>query len=231
VPSPFSARLSALSNYSSGAMSDPEVVLRMVVAAALGGAVGLERQLADEVAGFRTHLLVALGACLFGLVSVLAPGGDTRIAAQVVTGIGFLGAGAILRSGTNVRGLTTASSLWLVAGVGLATAFGHWLVGCVGAALAILVLRLIKRLEVHVLRRFSSKRAELQLLVPPGTDVEKVIDQVTQTGAVFRGVDVVDEASGKAMTLSLELPHKVNPDAVANAVHGMCTVRGLHWSG
>jgi putative Mg2+ transporter-C (MgtC) family protein len=211
-------------------MTDPEPVLRMAVAAALGAGVGLERQLADEVAGVRTHLLVALGACLFGLVSVLAPGGDTRIAAQVVSGIGFLGAGAILRSGTNVRGLTTASSLWLVAGVGLAAAFGDWLVAAVGAALAVVVLRAIKKLEVNVLRQFTAKRAELSLLVPPGTPVEKVIDQITATGALFRGIEVVDEEGAKSVTLTLELPRKVHPDAVVAAVRDVCSVRGMRWS-
>jgi putative Mg2+ transporter-C (MgtC) family protein len=210
-------------------MSNADLVLRMVVATALGGAVGLERQLADEAAGFRTHLLVALGACLFGLVSVLAPGNDTRIAAQVVTGIGFLGAGAILRTGATIRGLATASSLWVVAGVGLATAFGNWVIAAVGAGLAVLVLRSID-FEVRALRRWSSKRAELKLLVPPGTEVDQVIRRVTATGAIFRGIDANAEEGGTTLTLSLDLPHRVRPDVVADAARALSTVQGMHWT-
>src|SRR6266516_1269438 len=109
-----------------------DTVLRVVVAAALGGAIGLERELDEKAAGLRTHVLVSLGAALFTLVGAygfsefprtsLDP---SRIAAQVVTGIGFLGAGVIFRQGFTIRGLTTAASLWLVAAVGLAAGAGY----------------------------------------------------------------------------------------------------------
>ena len=103
--------------------------LRLCVAAALGGAIGLERELRERQAGLRTHLLVSVGSALFTLVSAYgfsdfsAAGRSvdpTRIAAQIVTGIGFLGAGAIIRQGLSVRGLTTAATLWLVAAIGMA---------------------------------------------------------------------------------------------------------------
>src|SRR5213078_4964230 len=104
-----------------------EIVVRVGVAAGLGGAIGIERELREREAGFRTHLLVSVGAALFTLASAygfrdfLVSGGNvvradpTRIAAQIVTGIGFLGAGAIIRQGLSVRGLTTAATLWVVA--------------------------------------------------------------------------------------------------------------------
>src|SRR5262249_10081746 len=103
-----------------------EVLLRLALAGALGGAIGFERDLRDREAGFRTHILVSLGSALFTIVSAYAfteflePGtrvsfDPTRIAAQIVTGIGFLGAGAIIRHGLSVRGLTTAATLWVVA--------------------------------------------------------------------------------------------------------------------
>src|SRR5579883_1184872 len=97
-------------------ISDGDLILRLVISAALGALVGTERQLSEEAAGFRTHLLVALGACLFTLMSGfgVANAADLRVAAQIVTGVGFLGAGAILRSGFGVRGLATAASLWVV---------------------------------------------------------------------------------------------------------------------
>ena len=110
----------------------PRALLRLLVAAALGGAIGLERELRDHEAGFRTHLLVSLGACVFTLVSAYAwtdwtfstrsgvVFDPTRIAAQIVTGVGFLGAGAIIVRGISVRGLTTAATLWIVAAIGMA---------------------------------------------------------------------------------------------------------------
>jgi len=110
----------------------PEVLLRLFVAAALGGAIGLERELRERQAGLRTHLVVSVGSALFTLVSAYgfsnfgARVDPTRIAAQIVTGIGFLGAGAIIRQGLSVRGLTTAASLWLVAAIGMAAGAGYW---------------------------------------------------------------------------------------------------------
>src|SRR5918998_6874576 len=117
-------------------MDNWDLVARILVAAALGAAVGLEREVSDQPAGFRTHILVSLGAALFTIAGALGASAfddsetvrfdPTRIAAQVVTGIGFLGAGAIIQQGVNVRGLTTAASLWVTAAVGLAVGLGFY---------------------------------------------------------------------------------------------------------
>src|SRR3982751_4148656 len=119
-------------------LSGWESLLRLAIAAGLGGAVGFERELRDREAGIRTHLLVSLGSALFtigsayGFHEFLAGGGNivradpSRIAAQIVTGIGFLGAGAIIREGLSVRGLTTAASLWIVAAIGMAAGAGYY---------------------------------------------------------------------------------------------------------
>jgi putative Mg2+ transporter-C (MgtC) family protein len=115
---------------SSVTLSGWDVVLRLAVAAALGAAVGIEREAREQEAGVRTHLLVALGSALFTIVGAYGFsefGGTrdpTRVAAQIVTGIGFLGAGAILREGLSVRGLTTAGSLWVVAAIGMGAGAG-----------------------------------------------------------------------------------------------------------
>src|SRR5688572_20194634 len=110
-------------------------------------------------AGFRTHALVSLGSAIFTVVSAFAftgPGSDpTRIAAQVVTGIGFLGGGAILHYGGTVRGLTTAASLWAVAAVGMAAGAGLFLVAIVSTVLVIAALEVFDRLERMVKRRFN----------------------------------------------------------------------------
>ena len=131
-------------------LSTAEALLRLLIAAGLGGAIGLERELRDHEAGFRTHLIVSLGACVFTLVSAYAwtdwtfstASGvvfdPTRIAAQIVTGIGFLGAGAIIVRGISVRGLTTAATLWVVAAIGMAAGTGYYAVA-VGAAALVLV--------------------------------------------------------------------------------------------
>ncbi len=141
-------------------MDNATVVARIAIAALLGGVLGLERQLRDQPAGFRTHILVALGACLFTLSSGFGFGtapagvlGDgvrvdlTRIASQVVVGIGFLGGGAILRHGATVRGLTTAANLWVAASVGLAVGMGFYVGATVTAGLAVLCLAGLKPLE------------------------------------------------------------------------------------
>src|SRR5688572_13417309 len=100
-------------------LDSSEVVLRIAIAAVLGGLVGLEREVSEQPAGFRTHILVSLGAALFTLVGAYTFGGEgsdpTRVAAQVVTGIGFIGAGVIFQQGASIRGLTTAASLWVTA--------------------------------------------------------------------------------------------------------------------
>ncbi len=107
-----------------------ELAFRLVVAAALGAAIGLEREIHEHPAGMRTHLLVSAGSAAFTVLSIeafKAPGADpARVAAQIVTGVGFLGAGAILKEGATIRGLTTAASLWAVAAVGMAAGAGSW---------------------------------------------------------------------------------------------------------
>ncbi len=120
---------------------------RLIVSAALGGLIGAEREIHGHPAGIRTHMLVALGSALFTVMSIhgfgQGPGSGidpTRIAAQIVTGIGFLGAGAILKDGVVIRGLTTAASLWATAAVGLATGAGEYILAGVSAAVILVSL-------------------------------------------------------------------------------------------
>jgi putative Mg2+ transporter-C (MgtC) family protein len=128
-----------------------EISIRLIVACVLGAAVGLEREMHAHPAGMRTHLLVSLGSAAFTVLSIFffaspaAPNGSlptdpSRIAAQIVSGIGFLGAGAILKFGSSVRGLTTAASLWATAAVGMAAGAGAWVVAIVATLLIVLSL-------------------------------------------------------------------------------------------
>jgi len=119
------------------------MMLRLLLSAVLGGVIGFERERAKKPAGLRTHILICLGACLFTVVSIYGFGGDiARVAAGVVTGIGFIGAGAIIRGGREgvIAGLTTAATIWSVAGIGLAAGAGLYLVAVVATLLILLVL-------------------------------------------------------------------------------------------
>jgi putative Mg2+ transporter-C (MgtC) family protein len=127
-----------------------DVFLRLALAAGLGGAIGLEREFRHKPAGLRTNMLIALGSALFSIMSVqvgVTAGSPDRIAAQVVTGIGFLGAGAILRSGENVHGLTTAATIWVNAAIGMAAGLGFYSAAALGATLTLVVLALLPFME------------------------------------------------------------------------------------
>lgn len=130
-----------------------DIAVRLLVAAGVGMIIGIEREIREQAAGMRTHMLVATGACLFTIVSVFGFEGlldgavdpslghdPARVASNVVTGVGFLGAGAILREGRSVRGLTTAASLWVVAAIGMAVGLGMYWAASVAAAVTVLSL-------------------------------------------------------------------------------------------
>jgi putative Mg2+ transporter-C (MgtC) family protein len=136
-------------------MSTLDVFLRILIAAVLAGVIGLEREIREHTAGFRTHILVAVGAAAFTLATsygIKGTGFDpNRISAQVVTGIGFLGAGAIIRYGVSVRGLTTAASLWTVAAVGLLAAQGYFSAALITTGVVIASLYLLRLIEDRLL--------------------------------------------------------------------------------
>jgi putative Mg2+ transporter-C (MgtC) family protein len=147
-----------------------ELVLRLVIAAGLGSLIGAERERLIWAAGLRTHMLVCVGACLFmvvsayGFASVIGPGivlDPSRVAAQVVSGIGFLGAGSILLRGDLVRGLTTAASLWTVAAIGLAVGGGLYVEAVAATLIILIILAGIKPLE----KRYLGARQRRELLL------------------------------------------------------------------
>jgi len=134
-----------------------EMLLRLTVCMVLGGAIGFWLERDSQPAGLRTHMILVLGSCLAMLLSInisAANGSDpARLAAQVVSGIGFLGAGAILRSGFNVKGLTTATTVWTTAIIGLAVGYGYYLVGVFTTVLVLVVLTLVSLFEKKFIRR------------------------------------------------------------------------------
>jgi putative Mg2+ transporter-C (MgtC) family protein len=137
-------------------ISELEIIIRVLVAAVLGAAVGFERERDSQPAGLRTHIILVIGAALAMCLSInlaVKYGGDpARLAAQVISGIGFLGAGAILRIGFNVKGLTTATTLWSMAIVGLTVGYGYYLIGIVITVIMLITLSLLNAIEKRWVR-------------------------------------------------------------------------------
>jgi len=124
-------------------------VFQLMLAALLGGIIGLDRERRQHEAGLRTHILVCTGACLFTVLSWQAfPGGDpSRVASQILPGIGFLGAGTILKYGRTIHGLTTATSIWITAAIGMAVGAGAWFLALCGTLMIWFVLSILHRVE------------------------------------------------------------------------------------
>jgi len=136
-------------------------LVKLLLALVLGGLIGWERELYDKPAGFRTNTLICVGSTLFTIFSLkigIIPGTDSaRIAAQIVSGIGFLGAGAIIRRGEAVLGLTTAATIWFVASIGMGIGAGYYVISSVGTALALAILFVFRKFE-HLVDRIHTTR-------------------------------------------------------------------------
>jgi putative Mg2+ transporter-C (MgtC) family protein len=148
-----------------------DLSVRLLIAAALGALIGVEREIHGHPAGMRTHLLVALGSAIFTELSIFAFQGTTssqidpsRVAAQIVSGIGFLGAGAIIKDGASIRGLTTAASLWATAAIGLAAGAGEYVIGLTGSIIVIFSLWPLNRVAER-LHRADRLTMRLNLVV------------------------------------------------------------------
>ncbi|HMC77717.1 MAG TPA: MgtC/SapB family protein [Vicinamibacterales bacterium] len=142
------------------ALTDTELIQRLLLAAVIGGLIGAERELRRKSAGFRTNILIGVGAAIFTLAGMgMGPSSDpARVAAQVVTGIGFLGAGAILRNRDGVHGLTTAATVWVNAALGVAAGGGQFHLAIVGGAIVIAVLLVLGPIEAAIELKSGPKR-------------------------------------------------------------------------
>ena len=154
------------------------LVIELICAGVFAGFIGYERELNGHAAGLRTHILVSIGACLIMNLSISAPGLDigatrdpARIAAQVVSGIGFLGAGTIIQNGTNVKGLTTAATIWLCGGIGLACGSGYFLGALLTTIISYITLTVLTKMEANIVK--NSPR--IILVVDDATDANKEI--------------------------------------------------------
>jgi putative Mg2+ transporter-C (MgtC) family protein len=211
--------------------TDLELLGRLLLAAVLGGAVGAERELHDQPAGLRTHMLLTIGACLFTLVSAYGFGGPadpSRLAAQIVTGIGFLGGGAIVRQGLTVRGLTTAASIWATASLGVAVGAGRYLLAT-GATVLVVGTLFGLRAVRNLLQRWSVSREEFVLSTRPGFDVALLAEVTRREGVTIRGLERQETGEGSQIVLLVKLPPRYRPERLLDALAAVEGIQQVEW--
>jgi putative Mg2+ transporter-C (MgtC) family protein len=223
-------------------LSWEEALLRLALAAVFGGAVGLEREFREREAGFRTHMLVSLGSALFTLASAygfrdfLVHGGSlvrtdpTRIAAQIVTGIGFLGAGAIIRQGLSIRGLTTAATLWVVAAIGLTTGAGYYSAAAITTLLVIVSLWPLRILAHRTIVRFRPETDRLVAQLPAGESPAPLIGALEEVGAQLRSLEIGHEADRRTVLLDVTLPPRSDAPAIVARLSELDNVLEIRWA-
>jgi putative Mg2+ transporter-C (MgtC) family protein len=212
--------------------SDLELLGRLLLAAVLGGAIGAERELNDQAAGLRTHMLLTIGACLFTVISAFGFGGGprdpSRLAAQIVTGIGFLGGGAIVRHGLTVKGLTTAASIWATASVGVAVGAGRYVLGVGGTALIVGTLFGLRRAS-SALQRLGVSREELLLVTRPGFDLERIVDAAREEKVDLRGLDRQEGDGEDRVVLVVKLRPRYRTERLVDVLGRLDGVREVEW--
>jgi putative Mg2+ transporter-C (MgtC) family protein len=200
-----------------------EVGIRLLLAIVLGGIVGLEREALEKPAGFRTHILVTLGAATFTLVSrygFFGTGADpARVASNIVVGIGFIGAGTIWRHGAGVAGLTTAASLWTVAAIGMAAGSGFYAGALLATALVVVVLHLFARVEHHLPRRVVGAGILTMTTVDRPGQLGKIGSILGRHHASIEGVEMSERVDGRVnLQLAVRLPRAADREKVLLAV-------------
>lgn len=209
-------------------LSPGSALVRLLLAALAGGLIGLEREMRRQTAGLRTHILICIGASLLTLLSIWMPqsfgldrGDPTRIAAQIVSGIGFLGAGAIVKIGNNTKGLTTAASIWSVAALGMAIGGGMWL-PAMGAL--VLILATLTLLEPVERRFFPGERIKLlQIWYDESTADRKRIDEALRAyGLRPQSIDAFQSLTKKQTRINIlvKVPINVDIERLFKAIKG-----------
>ncbi len=210
--------------------------LRLILAAFLGGLIGLERSTGDRPAGLRTHVLVATGSALLMIVSIYGTDGVTagrdpsRIASQVVSGIGFLGAGTILHEGLTVKGLTTAASLWVVSAIGLAVGSGLLWVSVIATVMSLVTLMLIRGLERKVLPTGRTVKCRVRLLMGKNPDgMTAVMDYLQARNIKTRIQDLRSNPAdgGIQVDLLLKIAKDYNPNEIITELKNTNAVQDI----
>ena len=192
----------------------------LLLAVALGGLIGWERERRGHPAGLRTHILVCVGAALITLVGNSSPSVGGRIAAQIVTGVGFLGAGTIIRAGEGaaVRGLTTAASIWTIAGVGIAVGYGglYAQLAAVTTLIILFTLAVLNHFEAALLRRRQRQRLSVLFAAEcdPLENVQRLLTMLKQHGIGVRDFQMEKMGGSEAARFRLRLPREIKREAV-----------------
>lgn len=216
-------------------LSPWEILIRLILAVIAGGLIGLEREIHGRAAGFRTQILVCLGATLIMLLSIYgfaASGIDearwdpARLAAQVVSGIGFLGAGTILRDGPSIKGLTTAASLWVVAGIGLAIGSGFYLGAVITTVLAFLTL--VYRVERYLLPH-GERSLRLHVADRPG-QLGAIATLLGQRRVNIRTMKVDTTPDGECyVEMRVETPYGIRLEDLMEELSSLPEVKEITW--
>ena len=206
------------------------MMIRLALGFAAGAILGLERSSRHQVAGLRTHILIALGATLLMLLSIWVPqelmGGDPgRIAAQVVSGIGFLGAGAIIRLGNNIRGLTTAASLWFAAAVGLAIGAGMFIAAAIAEILGFFTLLVLAKLERRIFPSELNKVVEI-IYNTGSAETDEILAAMRSFNIRINSMDVVQGSKSKKTKLRLMagIPSTIDITTIAQSIKSLKSV-------
>ena len=213
-----------------------DLAIRLALAAVFGAAVGLEREIHGHPAGMRTHLLVSLGSALFTVLSIHGFGASTseqpidpsRVAAQIVSGIGFLGAGAIIKDGFSVRGLTTAASLWAVAAVGMASGSGDHVLALIATAIIIFSLWPLNRIAERV-HGVGEQVTRVSLTLDRLDALATVTQQLTQHRLEIVGLQTERVRKGQ---YNVEIDVRSRPGAnVGSAIESIAKIEGVELAG
>jgi putative Mg2+ transporter-C (MgtC) family protein len=218
-----------------------DVALRIGLAGVLAGSIGLERELRDREAGLRTHLLVGVGSALFTLVSAYGfsdfrYGIDTgftldptRISAQIVTGIGFLCAGAIIRQGLSVRGLTTAATLWVVAAIGMAAGAGYYSGAVLTTVLVLVALWPLRIVAHRLVVAIRPEEGRLVVELPPGSSAVPVLAELERLGTRVDQLEIEDEEHRRSVAATVRLRDRQLAPEVVAALSELEGVRRVEW--
>ena len=212
-------------------------LFRLGLAAVLGGAIGFERELREREAGLRTHLLVCVGSALFTIISAYGfhdflTSGDqvvrtdpTRIAAQVVTGIGFLGAGAIIRQGLSIRGLTTAATLWVSAAIGMAAGAGYYPGAIIGTVITLVALWPLRIGAYQVMERIRPEERSIVVDLRPETKLTELFESLERENAHVERFQLEDVRDRRVVTLTLDTPS----ERLVARLGDLEFVQGVQW--
>jgi putative Mg2+ transporter-C (MgtC) family protein len=218
-----------------------DVLIRIVVAAGLTGAIGMERELRERAAGLRTHMLVGVGSALFTIVSAYAWGDfvfsrqggvvfdPTRIAAQIVTGIGFLGAGAIIRQGLSVRGLTTAAGLWVVAAIGMAVGAGYYSAAVIATGVVLVGLGPLRWVEGGALARWRRGGRVLEVDIRREQPLAPLLETLEGKRARVNRVEFEDEEDRRQVRIELDLPLGAASREIVTELADLEGVTAVRW--